>query len=216
MTYNATSGSTIEGLDQSFRSPDIMWETEAGPSNYRTFSVLASTPYPSERVPRTVQQVGPSNIVPSIPYSRAFATSAGEMRAGRSTVTDGEGFRASDGACTNDSVSFTSNLRTTGPHASAANRAKKFQCPHAGCQSSYTTKANLISHLDVHAGIKKFECAASNCRSRFTRRSDLKRHEKIHEPNREAFVCHAEGCEKQFSRLDSLRSHQNTTRHHAM
>lgn len=91
---------------------------------------------------------------------------------------------------------------------STAKHPAKFKCPL--CDTRFTRKANLQSHLRVHENIKPYTCSV--CGEAFTRKSDCDRHEKGH--GNKKFTCFgrlddesAWGCRSSFSRPDKLADH---------
>ncbi|KAF7354265.1 Calcineurin responsive transcriptional factor [Mycena venus] len=80
----------------------------------------------------------------------------------------------------------------------------KYECPVAGCGSTFTRRINLQGHIRAHSDERPFACGWDGCSKAFARLHDHKRHEQLHTIDR-PFAC--EGCKKKFARLDALNRH---------
>ncbi len=80
---------------------------------------------------------------------------------------------------------------------------KQFHC--AECDKSFTSKAGLKSHLDIHEGIRRFKC--DTCGSRFTQRATLYTHLRIHS-GAKPFLCKT--CSRSFRDLSTYTRHCRT------
>ncbi|KAF7354266.1 Calcineurin responsive transcriptional factor [Mycena venus] len=80
----------------------------------------------------------------------------------------------------------------------------KYECPVAGCGSTFTRHINLNGHIRAHSDERPFVCSWDGCSKAFARLHDHKRHEQLHTIDR-PFAC--EGCKKYFARLDALNRH---------
>ncbi|KAI9015745.1 hypothetical protein CLU79DRAFT_765615 [Phycomyces nitens] len=82
-----------------------------------------------------------------------------------------------------------------------------FKCAVQGCNSSFSRKYGLKSHMDTHSKLKTHICPELNCGSAFKRKHDLTRHSHIHTKKR-PHTCPK--CNKTFPRKDALTSHNKT------
>lgn len=57
---------------------------------------------------------------------------------------------------------------------------RPYVCDFPDCGFSFTQRANLNKHLEVHGGVKRFECP--DCHKSFYTNFNLKSHQKTHEP----------------------------------
>lgn len=75
----------------------------------------------------------------------------------------------------------------------------KFKCQH--CDKSFSRKANLDSHLNVHSMEKRFEC--SHCGLMLKTKANLRVHQKLHSDD--IVVC--KFCDKRFKTSNQLINH---------
>lgn len=57
---------------------------------------------------------------------------------------------------------------------------RRFRCPHAGCDRTFSKKYNMDSHFRVHSGEKPFSCEFEGCDRVFRWRSSLSSHRRSH------------------------------------
>ncbi|CAL8351515.1 unnamed protein product [Boreogadus saida] len=59
------------------------------------------------------------------------------------------------------------------------------KCPRAGCQRSFTTEFNLMSHIkSFHEELRPFACTHEGCGKTFAMKGSLTRHSVAHDPER--------------------------------
>ncbi|KAF7354172.1 hypothetical protein MVEN_01104900 [Mycena venus] len=80
----------------------------------------------------------------------------------------------------------------------------KYECPVAGCGTTFTRRVNLNGHIRAHSDERPFVCSWVGCGKAFVRVHDHKRHQQLHTIER-PFSCDA--CKRKFTRLDAVHRH---------